>query len=561
MASSGVIYGSRAVNSYGPRIELHWSQVSQDIVANTTKIKINTYFDVQGTIQYSGYNYVGSTTAGGTTQSYTYPGGTSTTKRRLLGTTYHTLKHNENGSLTATISGYYPVKITWNGTYVASISASGSITLNTITRGINQTSVSLASGWSTVTGAKTVTFSKYSSLATVRLEWDFWNATGNGWSNRRVVSTNYASGTSFSISAADINTIHTCNPNTKTVTCRVFLLVYQGSSLIQTISKNVTLTLKVEAPSVSATVTVTGKNQSLLGNALYAVQGIHSAVIKASATAKNGATIKSYNIIFQGQTFQSQNTTQLIKNSGSLPIQVKAVDSRGFQYTATVKTIVSRAYSQPKINNHRAFRQLGSVENPIGTTGRVTGTVGITNVLNASGANCNAAYWKISLDSTNTYNSTNITYSRTLAIESSLNYTITFGDKFSDLSIKGTIPSGQAPLVLGKKSVGVNTVPGLNQEGLFIKDDLINGQKVALIYDLYADHSVVGNNNYIEAVKSNWSKIREGISFAECRVASRGMALIIKYPQSAGNYGVVTTFGYGGGFRRFILSLGTWKEV
>lgn len=561
MASSGVVYGSRAVNSYGPRIELHWSQVSQDVVANTTRIKVDVYFDVQGTIQYSGYNHTGSTTAAGVTSSFTYAGGTSTSRRRLLATTYHTLKHNENGTLTTTLSGNYGVKITWNGTYVASISASGSITLNTITRGINQSTVSLASGWGTVTGAKSVSFSKYSTAATVKLEWDFWNANGNNWSNRRIVSTNYVSGSSFSISDADISTIHSCNPNTQTVSCRVFLMVYQGSNLIQTISKSVTLTLKTEAPSVSATVTVTGKNQALLGNALYAVQGIHSAVINASATAKNGATIKSYNIIFQGQTYQSQKATVAIKNSGSLPIQVKAVDSRGFHYTATVKTIVSRAYSQPYINNHRAFRQLGSVENPIGTTGRVTGNVSITSVLNASGTNCNGAYWKISLDSANTYNNSNITYSRTLAIENSLNYTITFGDKFSNLSIKGTIPSGQAPLVLGKRSVGVNTVPGTNQEGLFIKDDLINGLKACLVHYFSADYTVVGSSNYIEAIKANWSKVKPGVSIAEVVVATRGIALIHKYPESGGQYGSVLIFGYGQGVKRYILQVGVWKEV
>ena len=48
MASSGVIYGSRKVNQWGPRLELHWDTYSRSIKDNTTTIRVRSYFNVDG---------------------------------------------------------------------------------------------------------------------------------------------------------------------------------------------------------------------------------------------------------------------------------------------------------------------------------------------------------------------------------------------------------------------------------------------------------------------------------------------------------------------------------
>lgn len=49
---------------------------------------------------------------------------------------------------------------------------------------------------------------------------------------------------------------------------RIILRVYQSNTLIETITKGIDLNLKVEVPSISGTVIVSGKNQSLLGDKL-----------------------------------------------------------------------------------------------------------------------------------------------------------------------------------------------------------------------------------------------------------------------------------------------------
>lgn len=562
MASSGVVYGSRKVNQWGPRLELHWDITSQSVKDNTSTIRVRSYFNVNGTINWSARSYEGNTRINdGTRNTYYYTSSNSTQRHRLMNTSYHTIKHKSDGTATVSLEGWFNVKVlNWSGVNVSEIYAQGNITLNKIIRGIDNSSASLSYGWKEVIGSKQVTFTKLSSTARVELAYSYYNSKNGNWSDTKTINSDYTSGSSFYFLAEDINKIHIYNPNSRTTSFRIILRVYQSNTLIDTITKNADLNLKVEVPSISGTVIVSGKNQSLLGDKLYAVENIHTAKIEISATAKNGASIKSYEINFQEQKYNTKSTSVLITKSGHLAISIKATDSRGFTYSKILESIISRSYSPPSLSNHRAFRVENSVENPLGKIVRVNGNIESTEVLNKEGKNINTPYWRISFDNSNTFKNKNIYYSKSIGIENSPTYTLYFGDAFSDLKVPGQVPSGQASLVLGKESVGINIVPSEGAKGLYLKDDLINNLKVALMYDFYADYKVYGASNYIEAIKLNWSKIKEGISFANCWVATRGVAIILKYPSSSGDYGMVLTFGYGGAFKKYIRSSGKWEE-
>ncbi|MFM1581409.1 hypothetical protein ABGF48_04280 [Helcococcus bovis] len=562
MARSGVIYGTRRVNQWGPRLELHWDISSQSVKDNTTTIRVRSYFNVNGTISWNAYNYEGNTRINnGTRNTYYYTSSNSSERHRLMNTAYHTIKHDSNGNATVKLEGWFNVKVLyWSGVNVSEIYAGGDITLDRIIRGINESSFSLSSGWSNAVGNKTVTFSKYSSTAKVSLYYEYYNAKKNSWTWGETISGNYGSGTSFSFSNNKINDMHNNNPDSKTVQIRVGANIYQGQSKISSVTRTVSLKLKEESPSISGSFSLSGKNQHLLGSPSYAVQSIHTANIELNASGRNGASIKSYQIIFQGATFNSRTAKTLVTQSGNLSVVVKATDSRGITGTRTLGNIVSRPYVKPSLSNHVAERYQGLSPNPLGTSGKITGLINFKNVNNSSERNINEAYWRVSLSSSSTHNSRNISYTTNVAIENTLNYTLYFGDKFTDLQVTGQIASGQAPLVLGKKSIGINIVPGANKEGLFIKDDLINDLKVGLIYDeFYADHRAVGSNNYIEAIKANWRNIKEGLSFAVCRVATRGIAIIHKYPDGA--YGSALTFGYGTKIKQYKYDNGKWMEV
>ncbi|MFM1525276.1 tail fiber domain-containing protein [Helcococcus bovis] len=218
----------------------------------------------------------------------------------------------------------------------------------------------------------------------------------------------------------------------------------------------------------SGGVSVSGINQNLLGNSLYGVQNVHTVNINVSAFGKDGATIKNYNINFQGNTYNSQKVSVKITKSGSLPVSVTVTDNRGNSTTKTIATVVSRVYKNPYLSNFSIKRYTNSIEDPMGTTLKALGSVGYTNVLDATGTNVNSPNWKISSEGVTRYTKS-ISYSKEdVQITVGENWTITYGDKFTSLSTVVSAPKGEPTLVLGKKSVGINYFPTKEDEGLFV---------------------------------------------------------------------------------------------
>lgn len=479
MATNGIIYGARGGNKYGPRLELHWSVVSQDIAKNTTKIKITSVFDVDATISYNGSKgKQGSTTAGGATQTYTAPAPSSASQRtRTLGTTYHTIAHASDGTYSGTLKGTFNLgSLFWGSVQLTSISASGNITLDPIVRGINESSVTLATGWTDTTSSKTITFEKYSTTATVQITWKYYVSKSSGWSSVRTKNTNYTSGGALAFTAAEITEMHNNNPTTRTVKVEVFIRHFQGTSLIGSVTKSATLNLKAESPSLTLSVVCSGTNQSLLGSTLRAVQNVHSMKATASGVAKNGATISKYQITFQGSTTSASTTTRKVFQAGTLTATAQVWDSRGYTFS-TSKNITSYAYKPPTLSNIKGARYTGTTLNPVGTDYRITGTV-VARTIAPSGTNVNVATWKI--DSGTAVNSTNILQTGTLAIEHTKTFTLRYYDKFTSArTFRIIIPTGEATFVLGKGSVGVGMLPPANAKGIYVKDGLINGKQLS----------------------------------------------------------------------------------
>jgi hypothetical protein len=130
MALSGTI--SKAYSGWTYRIE--WS-AKQDITGNYSDITC-----VHKLVCAASYDlYIAartnSCTVGSSAKSFTSAaintGGGSTI---TLGTTTHRVNHKDDGTATATITGVFNIQATLSGTYVSSITASGSITLNQIAR-------------------------------------------------------------------------------------------------------------------------------------------------------------------------------------------------------------------------------------------------------------------------------------------------------------------------------------------------------------------------------------------------------------------------------------------
>lgn len=103
---------------------------------------------------------------------------------------------------------------------------------------------------------------------------------------------------------------------------------------------------------------VTGNNQIL-------IQSVSTLQVTASAaTAKNGATISSYSVSAGGSTASSTTVTLnvgKIYTSGTVPIIVTAIDSRGYTSSATVNVTVI-AYESIDITT-ATIRRVNEVEN------------------------------------------------------------------------------------------------------------------------------------------------------------------------------------------------------
>lgn len=110
----------------------------------------------------------------------------------------------------------------------------------------------------------------------------------------------------------------------------------------------------------SAVVAVTGNDQVMVQN----VSTVK--IVATAATAKNGATIKSYSVSFGNLSTSSTSTTitmGTITTSGTVAMTVTAVDSRGYTTSRSVNVTVA-AYSKI-VYTSSTIRRVNEVENTI----------------------------------------------------------------------------------------------------------------------------------------------------------------------------------------------------
>ncbi len=121
----------------------------------------------------------------------------------------------------------------------------------------------------------------------------------------------------------------------------------------------------------------------------------------------------------------------------------------------------------------------------MGTIIKPLGSAGYTNVLDAIGTDVNSPNWKISVEGVTRYTKS-ISYSKDgVPITVGENWTITYGDKFTSLSTVAYAPKGEPTLVLGKKSVGIGTIPQINSEDLWLNPPKINNYEFIKYITLY----------------------------------------------------------------------------
>lgn len=342
MASSGSFSGSIHSGHYVLRVD--WTQ-TKNVSANTSTITANVYLVNDWSLSISGRSD-NSITIDGTAQTFSSPS-IGSTGTHLLGTVSQTVSHASDGSKSLTISAVFNIQATLSGTYYGSITASATITLDSIPRA---SSVSAANA--TMGSATSISISRASSSFTHTLTYTFGSATGT-------IATKT---TSTSVSWTPPVSLASQIPKAVTGTCTITCTTYNGSTNIG--SKTCTLTLTVPA-SVKPTITsltaarVDGDVPSSWG--IYVQTKSKATLTINGASGSYGSTITAYSISGGGYTSTASSfTTGFLNSSGTITFSATVTDSRGRTSAAATVSITVQAYAPPSFQSYLSQRCLSN---------------------------------------------------------------------------------------------------------------------------------------------------------------------------------------------------------
>lgn len=342
MANSGSFSSSILSGNYKLRVD--WS-ATQNTGSNTSKITCTMYLVQASSWSLNIASRTGNTTTiNGTSYSWTSPAisnnGGKTTK---LGTvTSGNITHNSDGTKSVALSASFKIQATISGTYYGTITASTTVTLNTIPRATQPT---LSASSVNMGSAVTISMPRASSTFTHDLAYKF---AGSDW-----VSITTGAGTSYSWTVPDrASSIPNATSGTMTVRC----ITKSGSTSIGT--KTVLLTAKVPTsvvPTINS-VTTTEATSGLAAQFGAFIQGKSAIKTAITASGAKGSTIKSYSTTFQGKTYTGSSwTSGVVAKSGSMSLVTTVTDSRGRTAKKTT-TISVQAYTPPKVTEFVARR-------------------------------------------------------------------------------------------------------------------------------------------------------------------------------------------------------------
>lgn len=263
-------------------------------------------------------------------------GGSTTTTTELTRKTV-TVSHNSDGTATCNIAGTFVMNGTYRGYSVGTMTVNQTITLPKIARSSSFTVPSSINTGTILSGTITPSSSAFNHKVLLKV------------GSRLMTTLNVTAGnTTFAQSVG-----HDWLPSSTSGVISAILETYNGSTLVATTSKNITVNVPASVvPSVSAFTAAIAAN-GLSG--LY-VQGKTTAKLTAVATAGSGSAIKSYtysgaNVTASGNstTVTANNiTTAAIKTAGTVTYTVQVLDNRGRTASKTV-SITVYPYAVPNI--------------------------------------------------------------------------------------------------------------------------------------------------------------------------------------------------------------------
>lgn len=336
----------------------------------------------------------------------------------------------------------------------------------------------------------------------------------------------------ITLTATQRSTVLAAMSRLKSFTGTFTLTTYSGSSQIgNSSSKTATIqtTSANSAPTFSCftyedanttSVGVTGNNQIF-------IQSISSLKLTlTAATAKNGASISSYSVVAGSKTTSSTSTTitvGTIPDSGTVPVVVTAIDSRGYTTAATVNITVL-AYEGINITSC-SMRRVNEVEDT--TQVEISGDITTVTINGTNKNSLRYLYYRYKKTSDSSYNSyVSITNSTEyddsgfsfssdewLSLDADYSYYVQFlvTDKLTSDTVTITVPQGTPLLAFRRKMVGVNKrepAAALDVAGTVMMNGFNVLGLVAALGDTEDLNDLVEGGIYIQALTANTSTDR-----------------------------------------------------
>lgn len=324
-----------------------WSS-STNVAGNYSTVTINHYLVLP-----SGWSlYIGSRSNSCTcneSKNYTSPsissGGGTTIH---LGTTTHTVYHNADGTKSISVSDTFNMQATISGTYVSSITASATITLDTIPRASQPSCITYPNTTQNIGNLGdtiTIHMNRASSSFTHTVKWAWGSSSGT-------IATNVGDNCQWTIPKSFANAVTNGTSGTGTISVDT----YNGSTKIGTKSVNFTANIPNTSefqPSISSV--ALEEMGSVPASFGFYVQKLSKIKGTITASGAYGSTISSYTTTINNETFTTAQWTTSLLSVVNPTLKVVVKDSRGRSATYQT-TLTALKYDVPTINSFAAYR-------------------------------------------------------------------------------------------------------------------------------------------------------------------------------------------------------------
>ncbi len=380
MALSGTIEGSIHSGHYTLRIK--WS-ATQNIGNNTSTITAKMYLVQDPSWSLNIKTRSNTCSIAGVSTAFTSPaissGGGSTI---LLGTVSRTVNHATDGTRNVAIAASFNIQATIAGTWYETISASATVTLDTIARvsGFTLSASSVVLG-----NTIGITIDRLSSSFTHRIKYIWGQKTGT-------IATGVTTSHQWTVPldfARDI-------PHGTSGTCQVIVETMNGSSVIGSSTKTFTGTVPTNiVPSISS-VAITDASGAVPESIGLYVKGKSTLKVLTDASGSYGSTISSYRVQVNGRSYTGNDvTTGVLDTTGTLSVVATVTDTRGRTASLT-KNITVYDYHTPIISTFDVKRvDAGGNDDDEGTYARISYTTILATVGNKNSGSM-AIYYKAS---------------------------------------------------------------------------------------------------------------------------------------------------------------------